>query len=60
VSPATWTAENEAALQRADAKVRESAEKFGPLGRPADSSCACQQWPCPCACHRPARGSGGV
>lgn len=49
---ARWTPENEAALQRARARLRESAEKFGPLGRPADSSCACEKWPCACACHR--------
>lgn len=42
---------NEVALEAAKARVRESAEKFGPLGRPADSACACRRWPCPCACH---------
>ncbi len=44
---------NEEALQAAKAKVQLSAEKFGPMGRPADSACACKTWPCPCACHRP-------
>jgi Tfp pilus assembly protein PilX len=53
---ARWTPENEEALQRAEARLRESAEKFGPLGRPADSSCACQRWPCRCRCHEPPRG----
>jgi hypothetical protein len=50
--PARWTPENQQALEKAQARVRESAEKFGPLGRPADSSCACTQWPCPCQCHK--------
>ena len=43
---------NEEALQAAQAKVKLSAEKFGPLGRPADSACACKMWPCPCPCHK--------
>lgn len=43
---------NKEALERAQARVRESAEKFGPLGRPADSSCACTKWPCACQCHK--------
>jgi len=47
-----WTEADEAKLQEAQARLRESAEKFGPLGRPADSSCACRQWPCPCWCHK--------
>ena len=40
------------ALDRAMGKVREAAEKYGPLGRPADSFCICQQWVCPCPCHK--------
>jgi hypothetical protein len=43
---------DEQALRRAQAKVAEAAEKFGPLGRPADSSCICLEYPCPCACHK--------
>lgn len=52
VPGATWTAADEAALQRAQVRLRESAVKFGPAGRPASSSCACQTWPCPCTCHK--------
>jgi len=40
------------ALDRAMDKVRQAAEKFGPLGRPADSFCICREWMCPCQCHK--------
>jgi len=43
---------DEQALLRAQTKVAEAAEKFGPLGRPADSWCICLEYPCPCACHK--------
>ena len=42
---------DEQALARAQASLKE-AERFAPLGRPADSSCACDEWPCPCSCHK--------
>ena len=44
-------ASEEVLLARALARLRE-AEAFNAHGRPADSSCACRQWPCPCPCHR--------
>jgi hypothetical protein len=40
------------ALLAAQARLRESADKFVPMGRPVDSSCACGEWPCPCRCHK--------
>lgn len=57
MSAQRWTPENERKLKEAETRVRESAEKFGPLGRPVDSACACQKWPCPCPCHRPPRSA---
>jgi len=39
-------------LKAAQTKLKESADKFAPLGRPTDSSCACMVWPCPCSCHK--------
>jgi hypothetical protein len=50
---AEWTPDNEQKLKAAQDCVRTAAEKFGPMGRPSDSACGCQQWPCPCICHRP-------